>query len=45
MKMLKLLQLAYKEISRESREGEKNSVLEAENNVDDETRTEILFDK
>ena len=46
MKMLKLLQLAYKEISRESRGGERSaSVLEGEQQGDDDARTDILFDK
>ena len=45
MKMLRLLQMAYREISKESREGETSPVLEGEQNVDDDTRTEILFDK
>lgn len=45
MKMLKLLQLAYKEITTESREGEKREpVLEGEKK-DEENRTEILFDR
>ena len=46
MKMLRLLQLAYKEISRESREGSAGTaVLEGEQNIEDDTRMEILFDK
>lgn len=46
MKMLKLLQLAYKEISRQSHQAPAtDQMLEGEQNADDETRTEILFDK
>lgn len=43
MRMLKLLQLAYKEISKD--EKDKTSVLEGEQGVDEDTRTEILFDR
>lgn len=43
MKMLKLLQLAYKEISKDP--NEKSSVLEGEQNIDEDSQTEILFDR